>query len=174
MMAWLSALAVLAAAASLIMVQQRIERAQFSWIRAAVGRVNPQSAQQLATPAPEEPDLASLESVPEMLRPLCPPPPFVAATYHHTCASCRELWREIANTADLSAVYMVHSAGRSEFLRNRGVLRQPAVALPDELMESLPSGLAIRVEADWAISEIRLATTTDDLRQLLGEAVSAR
>jgi hypothetical protein len=169
-MTWLSALGVLAAAASLIAIQRRLQKSQFNWIQAAVHAVNPQSYAALAAPAEEELDLAGLDYVPEMLRPLCPAPPFVAAVYHHTCGSCRELWREIGTTDDLSAIHMVHSASRTEQLRRTGILRQPAVALPDEIMESLPSGLAIRVDAGWRIADIQMATTTGDLRQLLHES----
>jgi len=177
-MVWLPVLAMLAvlgAAAGLVLVQRKMEKAQANWIRNVVREVDPQGYERLEEQlAADEPDLATLEWIPQELRPLCPTPPFVAAVYHHTCGSCRELWKQIAQTEDLSAVQMVHSAARAEFLRGRGILRQPAIALPDEVMESLPSGLAIRVGADWRIADIRLATTVGDLRSLLGEVVASR
>lgn len=174
MMSWvlLPALAVLGVGAGLLWVQMRMERAQARWIGDVVSRLDPTGQQRLEQQA-AEPDLATLEEIPPELRPLCPAPPFVAAIYHHSCGSCRELWKEIGQTEDLSGVYMVHSAGRAEFLRGRGILREPAIALPDEIMESLPSGLAVRVDSDWRIAEIRLATTTADLR-LLGETAASR
>jgi len=172
-MIWVPALAVLVAAAGLVLVQRRFEKAQAGWIRGVVAELDPLGLERLEQQA-SEPDLATLEAIPPELRPLCPEPPFVAAIYHHTCGSCRELWKEIGQTEDLAAVYMVHSAGRAEFLRGRAILREPAIALPDEIMESLPSGLAIRVDADWRITDIRLATTVGDLRLLLGEAAALR
>jgi hypothetical protein len=174
MMSWvlLPALAVLSVGAGLLWVQRKIEKAQAHWIGDVAARFDPTGQQRIEEQA-AEPDLASLEEIPPELRPLCPAPPFVAAIYHHTCGSCRELWKEIGQTGDLSEVYMVHSAARAEFLRGRGILREPAIALPDEIMESLPSGFAIRVESDWRIADIRLATTTGDLRLLLGEAAAS-
>lgn len=171
MMLWMTALAVVAGAIGLVWVQGKVEKAQARWIRDVVRRLDPAGHERMEREhAADEPDLAALEWIPVELRPLCPDPPFVAAVYHHSCGSCRELWKEIGTTEDLSEVHMVHSAGRAEFLRGRGILRGPAIALPDEIMESLPSGMAIRVDADWRIAEIRLATTVGDLRLLLGEA----
>jgi hypothetical protein len=166
---WLSALAALIAAVCLLLVERRTERAEADWIRAVVQQVNPAGYQELADRAAAEPDLSNIEAIPEELRPLCPAPPFVAAIYHHTCGSCQELWREIDGTPELSAVHMVYSAGKAELLRKRGLLREPTIALPDELMDSLPSGLAIRVDAEWRIADLQLATTTTDLRALIGE-----
>jgi hypothetical protein len=171
MMLWMTALAVAGVAAGLVWVQGRVERAQARWIREVVGRLDPAGHDRAEREQEAgEQDLATLEAIPPELRPLCPEPPFVAAVYHHSCGSCRELWKEIGTTDDLSEVHMVHSAGRAEFLRGRGILRGPGIPLPDEIMESLPSGMAIRVDADWRIADIRLATTTGDLRLLLGEA----
>jgi hypothetical protein len=169
MMLLLPAAAVLIVASGLVWVQKKHEKAQAAWIRSVVAKLDPTGLQRLDEQA-AEPDLAALDAIPEPLRPLCPPPPFVAAIYHHSCGSCRELWKEIGQTSELSPVYMAHSAARAEFLRGRGILREPAIALPDEIMESLPSGLAIRVDSDWRIADIRLATTVGDLRLLLGEA----
>lgn len=166
---WMTALAVIAGAIGLVWVQGKVEKAQARWIRDVVGKLDPAGHQRVEQTA-AEPDLAALEWIPVELRPLCPDPPFVAAVYHHSCGSCRELWKEIGATEDLSEVHMVHSAGRAEFLRGRGILRGPAIALPDEIMESLPSGMAIRVDADWRIADLRPATTVEDLRLLLGEA----
>lgn len=172
MTTWVPVLAVLLGAAALVLVQREIERKQAVWVRDVVSRLDPDGLRRLEEQAAAEPDLVGLEAIPEELRPLCPAPPFVAAIYHHTCGSCREFWQEIGRTGDLAEVYMVHSAAKAEFLRGRGILREPAIALPDEIMESLPSGLAIRVDAGWRIADIRLATTTADLRLLLSEVVS--
>lgn len=169
MTAWLPALAVIVVAAGLVLVQREIERRQAAWVGRVVFWLDPEGRRRIEEQAAAEPDLVGLEAIPEELRPLCPAPPFVAAVYHHTCGSCRELWQEIGRTGDLSEVYMVYSAAKAEFLRGRGILREPAIALPDEIMESLPSGLAIRVDAGWRIADLRLATTTGDLRLLLGE-----
>ena len=123
---WLSVLAVLGAAAGLVWVQRKIEKAQAHWIRNVVRKLDPQGHERVEEQlAADEPDLATLEWIPEELRPLCPTPPFVAAIYHHTCGSCRELWAEIGRTEDLSAICMVHSAARAQFLRSRGILRRP-------------------------------------------------
>jgi hypothetical protein len=167
---WLPALAVMTGAIGLVWIQRRIEQSQARWIRRVVREADPEGLDRIEQQeAGDETDLATLERIPPELRPLCPAPPFVAAIYHHSCGSCRELWKQIALTGDLSEIYMVHSAARADFLRHRGILREPAIALPDEIMESLPSGMAIRVDPDWRIADIRLATTVGDLRLLLGE-----
>src|SRR5688572_24571277 len=117
---WMTALAVAAGAIGLVWVQGRMEKAQARWIRDAVRRLDPAGHERIEQErASDEPDLATLEWIPEELRQLCPAPPFVAAVYHHSCGSCRELWKEIGTTEDLSEVYMVHSVARGEFLRGR-------------------------------------------------------
>lgn len=166
MTAWWTALAVLACAATLLVVERAVARAEASWVRA----VAPRPVQELDDD--HELDLTTLNAVPPAFMGHCPEPPFVALVYHHTCGSCRALWKQIGQTEDLDRLHMVHSADETETLRRRGLLREPVIALPADLMDSLPSGLLLRVEADWRFAEVHLATSMAEVRQVMHAAAA--
>lgn len=159
-----AAVAVVGAALVLLLATDRTVAYEAGWVRRVARRADP-TGDALAGPEPESSfDLAAAEQVPEAIRALCPPPPFTAFVYHHTCGSCRSLWAATAADPGLADVALVHDPAKADQLRTAGVYRQPAVALPAEVMDELPSGLALRVEADWRIAQVSLVGSVAELR----------
>jgi hypothetical protein len=165
MTAWWTALALIGCAAILLLMEQVVERATAAWVRAAAPQPGSVGDDDL------ELDLSELNSVPQIMRGFCPQPPFVALAYHRTCGSCRTMWAQIRQSDDLDQLHMVHSAEETDLLRRKGVLREPSIALPAGLMAMLPSGLLLRVEDDWRLAEVHLATSVAEVRQFLHATV---
>ena len=165
MTGWWAALAVVGAALVLLVLTERSVAYEARWVRRVAADVDPPETA-AGTSLPPGLELSVAEQVPEAIRPLCPPPPFTALVYHHTCGSCRRLWAEVVGAPELDDVVLVHDADKEDRLRRDGILREPAIALPGDVMDALPSGLALRVDAGWLIAATEPVDSLADLRAL--------
>lgn len=173
MTGWLAAAAVIGAAVLLVALKTLTERQEGAWVRYVAAQVDPAGLSPVEPELLTGSDLEAAGAIPEALQPFCPAPPFTALVYHHTCGSCRALWAEVMRDTDLASVHLVHDAGKIALLRRTGVYREPAIALPGEVMDSLPSGLALRVEEDWHIAVSRMVDSVADLRRIQAETAPA-
>lgn len=175
MTGWWAPLAVVAAAVLLMVVKELVDGYEAAWVANVAAHVDtagrPAGDSDADADVDAETDWQSVGVVPDVVRAFCPPPPFTALVYHHTCGSCRALWAEAVQDPELADVHLVHDADKLALLNRQGVHRQPAIALPAEVMESLPSGLALRVERDWHLGDVQLVATAAELRALHRAAV---
>jgi hypothetical protein len=102
--------------------------------------------------------------IPLEMRQMLPAPPVVGFVMHHTCSACRDLWREVRDAPDMRDVVLVYSAAKRRVLESTGLLSDPAVALPEDLMDELPSSLVVAIDEKWRIAGRTIAQSLDDVR----------